>query len=142
MCGYPTRCLLSTTRHLPWEGSFHPFSSIDHPRMPLSLPDLRYVDETPAAYAVRMKTLEREVQALLNAAQQDRKALLDRGRVDTVFQVGDQVMLRTAELLDAAEIGKLRPRWEGPFRRVTAGRWQVRTHIRWRCPNAFAVALQ
>jgi len=90
-----------------------------HPRMPLSLPDLRHVDETPAAYAVRMKTLEREVQALLNAAQQDRKALLDRGRVDTVFQVGDQVMLRTAELLDAAEIGKLRPRWEGPFR-VTA----------------------
>ena len=28
-------------------------------------------------------------------------------------------MLRTAELLDAADIGKLRPRWEGPFR-VTA----------------------
>jgi hypothetical protein len=26
------------------------------------------------------------------------------------------VLLRTAELLDAAEIGKLRPRWEGPFR--------------------------
>ncbi len=26
------------------------------------------------------------------------------------------MLLRTAELLDAAEIGKLRPRWEGPFR--------------------------
>ena len=25
-------------------------------------------------------------------------------------------MLRTKELLDAAEVGKLRPRWEGPFR--------------------------
>jgi len=36
--------------------------------------------------------------------------------VDTVFKVGDQVMLRTKELLDAAEIGKLRPRWEGPFK--------------------------
>ena len=35
--------------------------------------------------------------------------------MDTRFQVGDQVMLRTKELLDAAEIGKLRPRWEGPF---------------------------
>ena len=45
--------------------------------------------------------------------------MLDQGRVDTVFQVGDEVMLRTAELLDAAEIGKLRPRWDGPFR-VTA----------------------
>jgi hypothetical protein len=31
------------------------------------------------------------------------------------FQVGDQVLLRTKELLDAAEVGKLCPRWEGPF---------------------------
>ena len=38
-----------------------------------------------------MKALEEEVRALLHA------------------------MLRTQELLDAAEIGKLRPRWEGPF---------------------------
>ena len=66
-----------------------------------------------------MKALEQEVQALLHAAQQARKAKLDHGRVDTTFQVGDQVLLRTKELLDAAEIGKLRPRWEGPFR-VTA----------------------
>ncbi len=29
------------------------------------------------------------------------------------------MLLRSKELLDAAEIGKLRPRWEGPFR-VTA----------------------
>ena len=36
--------------------------------------------------------------------------------MDTVFQVGDQVLLRTKELLDAAEVGKLRQRWEGPFR--------------------------
>ena len=39
--------------------------------------------------------------------------------MDTTFQVGDQpeVMLQTkdSELLDAAEVGKLRPRWEGPF---------------------------
>jgi hypothetical protein len=87
-----------------------------HPRMPLSLPDLRSAAEAPAAYAARMKALEQEVLALLHAAQQERKAALDRGRVDTVFQVGDQVLLRTKELLDAAEIGKLRPRWEGPFR--------------------------
>ena len=33
---------------------------------------------------------------------------MDKCRVDTVFQVGDEVMLRTAELLDAADIGKLR----------------------------------
>ncbi len=33
----------------------------------------------------------------------------------------DKVLLRTKELLDAADIGKLRPRWDGPFKvRVTA----------------------
>ena len=52
---------------------------------------------------------------LLAAAQADRKAKLDAGRVDTVFQVGDRVLLRTKELLDDADIGKLRPRWDGPF---------------------------
>ena len=87
-----------------------------HPRLPLSLPDLRQAGEPVASYATRMKALEQEVQALLHAAQQERKAALDPGRVDTTFHVGDQVMLRTKELLDAAEVGKLRPRWEGPFR--------------------------
>ena len=86
-----------------------------HPRLPLSLPDLRAAGEAPAAYASRMKALEQEVRALLHAAQQERKAALDPGRVATTFQVGDQVLLRTKELLDAAEVGKLRPRWEGPF---------------------------
>ena len=81
-----------------------------------------------------MEALDQEVRALLNfklnAVQQERKAKLDQGRVDTVFQVGDEVMLRTAELLDAAEIGKLRPRWEGPFRvKALAG------------PNTYTLAL-
>ena len=67
---------------------------------------------------------------LLAAAQAERKAKLDAGRVDTVFKVGDRVLLRTKELLDAADIGKLRPRWDGPFT-VTA------------CPspNAYTLAL-
>ena len=39
----------------------------------------------------------------------DRKAKLEAGRVDAVFQVGDRVLLRTNELLDSADIGKLRP---------------------------------
>ena len=38
----------------------------------------------------------------------------DACRVHTVFKVGDRVLLRTKELLDAADIGKLRPRWDGP----------------------------
>ncbi len=58
-----------------------------HPRLPLSLPDLRYAEETPAAYADRMQALEQEVRALLHAAQLGRKAAMDKGRVDTVFQV-------------------------------------------------------
>ena len=32
-----------------------------------------------------------------------------------MFRVGNRVLLRTKELLDAADIGKLRPRWDGPF---------------------------
>jgi hypothetical protein len=91
------------------------YTSSCGPRLPLSLPDLRNAEETPAEYADRMQTLEQEVRALLHAAQLERKAAIDKGRVDTVFQVGDEVMLRTAELLDAADIGKLRPRWEGPI---------------------------
>ena len=69
----------------------------------------------PAQYAQRMRELELSVRELLAAAQRERKAKLDAGRVDTVFKVGDRVLLRTKELLDAADIGKLRPRWDGPF---------------------------
>ncbi len=79
-----------------------------HPHMPLSLPGLHSEEKPPAAYAARMKPLEQEVQ-VLRAGQQERKAVLDLGRVDTVFQVGDQVWLRIRELLDVAKIGKLRP---------------------------------
>ncbi len=67
---------------------------------------------------------------LLAAAQAERKTKFDACWVDTVFKVGDLVRLRTKELLDAADIGKLRPLWDGPFR-VTA------------CPspNAYTLAL-
>ncbi len=44
-----------------------------HPLMPLALVDLRIAGETYDAYAVRMKSLEQEVRALLHAAQRDRK---------------------------------------------------------------------
>ena len=55
---------------------------------------------------------------------------LDAGPVDAVFQVSDQVLHRIMELLDAADIGKLRPRWEGPIK-VTAAP----------SPNAYTLAL-
>ena len=82
-----------------------------HPRLPLSPPhhDLT-AGQSSADYAQRMRAMEETVLEPLAAAQADWKAKLDAGRVDTVFQVGDQVLLRTNELLDAAEIGKLRPR--------------------------------
>jgi hypothetical protein len=93
------------------DSEFNPFF-IDHgahPRLPLSLLDLHNSGESLAAYESRLMGLEKEVRALLQMAQQACKEVLDRGRVDTIFQVGDQVLLRTRELLDAAEIGNLRP---------------------------------
>ncbi len=55
-------------------------------------------------YARRMRELELSVRELLAAAQLERKAKLDTGQVDTVFKVGDQVLLLTKELLDAAAL--------------------------------------
>ncbi len=69
----------------------------------------RTADESPAHYAQRLRAMEPTVRELLAAAQAKLKAKLDAGRVDTVFKVGDRMLLRTKELLDAADIGKLRP---------------------------------
>ena len=55
------------------------------------------------------------MRGLLAAAPAERQARLDAGRVDTAFEVGDRALLRTKERLAAADIGKLRPRREGPF---------------------------
>ncbi len=62
-----------------------------HPqaRLPLSaVPVDGASGESPALYAWRMRTMELTVRELLAAAQQARKAKLDAGRVDTVFNVG------------------------------------------------------
>ena len=50
------------------------------------------------------------MQQLLAAAQTDWKAKLDADRVDTVFKVGDNMLLRTKKMLDSADMGRLRPR--------------------------------
>ncbi len=69
-----------------------------HPRLPLSPPrDDLAAGETQAHYAQRMRAMEVTVRELLAAAQAERKAQLDVGRVDTVFKVGDRVLLRTKE---------------------------------------------
>jgi hypothetical protein len=102
-----------------------------HPRLPLSPPrDARATGETPEYYARRMHEIEATVRELLAAAQAERKAKLDAGRVDTVFAVGDRALLRTKELLHVADIGKLRPRWDGPFTATARP-----------SPNAYTLAL-
>ena len=60
---------------------------------------------------------------LLAAAQAERKAKLDAGRVE-------RVLLRAKELLEATDIGKPRPRWAGPF-----------TVLACPSPNSYALAL-
>jgi hypothetical protein len=76
-----------------------------------------------------MRAIEATVRELLAAAHAAHKAKLDPGRVDTRFVVGDRVLLRTKELLDAADTD-LRPRWVGPF-----------TVVACPGPNAYTLAL-
>ena len=65
------------------------FIDSGHPRLPLSPPHHNLAAyESSADYAQRMCAMEATVRELLAAAQADRKAKLDAGRVDTVFQVG------------------------------------------------------
>ena len=71
--------------------------------------------ESPSQYTQRMRSIEATVLELLATTKAASKAKLDTRRVDTVFKVGDRVLLRTKELLDAAGVGKLRPLWGGPF---------------------------
>ncbi len=132
----PSPCSPSTTRLRPWAtDSLHSSSTVVHTTACRCRPRRRAALEASHLRATRTgcaRWSERTVRELLAAAQQERKAKLDEGRVDTVFQVGYRVLLRTKELLDATDIGKLRPRWDGPFT-VTA------------CPpaspNAYTLAL-
>ena len=79
---------------------------------------LRAAGESSAAYCALMKALEQKARALVHALQQEHKAELERGPVDTVLQVGDKFMLCTKELLDAADFSRLRPQCQrkGSFR--------------------------
>ena len=67
------------------------------------------------ARTLMMKAFAQKVLALFHTEQQECKAALDKGLVDTTFQVGYQVLLQTKELLEAAEVGKLCQWWECPF---------------------------
>ncbi len=74
-----------------------------HPRLPLSPPlDDLAAGESPAHwhYAQRLLAMEMTVRELLVATQTEQK--LDAGRVDTVFKVGDRVLLRTKERISAS----------------------------------------
>jgi hypothetical protein len=101
-----------------------------------------------------MHEIEATVRELLAAAQAERKAKLDAGRVDTVFAVGDRALLRTKELFDVADIGKTRQRWDGPFTvtaRPSPNAYNIgKTRQRWDgpftvtarpSPNAYNIAL-
>ena len=67
-----------------------------------------------------MQEIKATVLERLAAAQADRKAKLDAGRVDTVFKAGGGCCCGPPSCIDATDIGKLRPRWDGPFTVLTA----------------------
>ncbi len=93
-------------------------------RLPLSPPrdDSTAGEESPAHYAQRMRALEGRSRgdgagaAGGGAGGTDGvvMARLEAGRIDTVFKMGDRVLLWTKELLYAADIGMLHPWWNRP----------------------------
>ena len=86
----------------------------EHPRLPLSHGPSGPA-ESGAAHAARMRQITEEVRALLLSTQQERKEHHDQHRREVTFQPGDRVLLATRQLAEAAQVGKLRNRWEGPF---------------------------
>ena len=74
---------------------------------PLSPPHDDTIGDSPALYA---QWIVATVRQLLAAAQAERMAKLDAGLVAKVFEAGDRVQLRTKELLNSVDIGKLRTR--------------------------------
>ena len=69
-----------------------------HPRLPVSPPhDDRTADESPAHYAQRMLAMEATVAGAARGGAGGAEGKLAVGRVDTVFKVGNWVLLRTKE---------------------------------------------
>ena len=62
-----------------------------------------------------MLQITEEVRALLLSTQQERKERHDQHSRVVMFQPGDRVLLATRQLAEAAQVGKLRNRWAGPF---------------------------
>jgi len=86
----------------------------EHPRLPLSHGPTGPA-ESGSAHAARMRHITEQVRALLLTAQRERKELHDQHRREVTFQPGDQVLLATRQLTELAQVGKLQPRWQGPF---------------------------
>ena len=86
----------------------------EHPRLPLSRGPTGPA-ESGSGHAARMRQVTEQVRALLLSAQQERKEQHDQHRREVTFQPGDQVLLATRQLTELAQVGKLRPRWQGPF---------------------------
>ena len=71
-----------------------------HPRLPLSAPHVDHTGhESPVQYAQRTHSIEATVQETTQTAGGARnlKAKLDAGLIDTVFKVGDRVLLRSKD---------------------------------------------
>ncbi|KAL1982820.1 hypothetical protein VTN96DRAFT_880 [Rasamsonia emersonii] len=87
-------------------------------------PDVEFVPEHPgrkitdidaAIYADFMKELHEILRENLQRAQETNKKYYDRKRADMVFEVGDQVYLRTTNIRSQRPCKKLDRKKEGPF---------------------------
>ncbi len=88
------RGVFSANNANPTDGGAPSFIDWDQ-HLPLPLPDLRAAGEPPPADAARVKASHGEIRRKRGAIR------------PLAFQMGDQMMLQTQRLLDAAEVGKL-----------------------------------
>ena len=97
------------------------------------------------AFADRMQKALATAKKYLEAAQQRDKKFADRKRTDIEFQVGDQVLLSTANLrLKASGTRKLLPRYIGPFaivKKMGKVAYELHLPVQLRCHNVFHVSL-
>jgi hypothetical protein len=117
-----------------------------HPRTPVG-EVVEVVNPAPAAFVERsqLRSLSFARRCLI-AAQQRKKALAHKNRVEKTLKVGDKVLLSTKylNLKHSKKYGKLLPKWIGPFEVVQVMEpvaYKLKMNPGWRVHPVFHISL-